>query len=144
MPAAYERVMVIMKKKIIAVSGAVLVLIIGLLLLFMNRNKYFFKPVHGDEVIGIRIKIDRIFDNCIIADIESQESIRAIMDIEDLVRKNEGTIFLIKAKPWLIEIEYTFKNGEKEVRTYKGQRILVELQDKFSKIPEISKKISVE
>ena len=110
----------------------------------MNRNKYFFKPVHGDEVIGIRIKIDRIFDNCIIADIESQESIRAILDIEDLVRKNEGTIFLIKAKPWLIEIEYTFKNGEKEVRTYKGQRILVELQDKFSKIPEISKKISVE
>lgn len=135
---------VIMKKKIIVASGILFVLLIGLLLFFINWNNIFFKPVRSDEVIRISIKIDHLYNNNIFADIESQESISAIIDIEDLVRKNDGTNFLVKAKPWDIEIEYSLNNGEKDVRTYRGQSILVELQNEFSKIPEISKKILVE
>lgn len=133
-----------MKKKIIVASGILFVLLIGLLLFFINWNNIFFKPVRSDEVIRISIKIDHLYNNNIFADIESQESISAIIDIEDLVRKNDGTNFLVKAKPWDIEIEYSLNNGEKDVRTYRGQSILVELQNEFSKIPEISKKILVE
>ncbi len=132
-----------MKKKILLAPSIILLLLIGLIL-WSNWNNIFFKPVDSHKVTKINLKIDQLYNNDINIDIENQDSINAIIDIENLVRKNDGTNFLIKAKPWNIEIEYSLNNGDKVIRKYKGQSILVELQNKFSNVPEVNKEISVD
>lgn len=128
-----------MLKKLSIISG---VLILSILLLFFTSwNNFIFNSINVDEVIAINIKIENLFDRDIESHIDDSESFSQILSIEDLMRKNDGTNFLIKAKPWYIEIEYTLSNGKKEIRKYKGQKIFVELQENFIKIPQINKSV---
>lgn len=132
-----------MKKQILIVPSIILVLLIALIL-WSNWNNIFFKSVDSHKVTKINLKVEQLYNYDINTDIESQDSINAIIDLENLVRKNDGTNFLIKAKPWNIEIEYSLISGDKVIRKYKGQSILVELQNKLSNIPEINKEMSIE
>ncbi len=130
-------------KKLYIFVFLLLIAIILMLYFYFNINKIIFQSVDNSEVTNINIKIEKLYENTIFLTLVDPMSIHKIIEIEDLVRENDGTNFLIKAKPWYIEIEYNLKNRETIIRKYKGQRIIPELQNEFSKIPEIQKIIIV-
>ena len=113
--------------------------------IYLFWDDIFFGKIDNNAVEKINITINGLFaqsiNENINAVIEDKNSIISIINLEDLIRKKDGTNRLLKRAPWKINIEYTLSDGRVISRYYKGQKNFEELRTKLSEIPEIKKEV---
>ena len=115
------------------------VLMFEMIFLANHWNDYVFTPMHPGEVLQINLEVYWKFSTQVI--IYKEESILAIIEVEDLLRKNDNTCFLLKSSLYAVKISYVLQNGTIIERNYQEQRIHAELERALLKIEEVKEVI---
>ena len=83
--------------------------------IYLFWDDIFFGKIDNNAVEKINITINGLFaqsiNENINAVIEDKNSIISIINLEDLIRKKDGTNRFLKRAPWKINIEYTLSDG---------------------------------
>ena len=126
----------ISRKKMILLS---VILMFEMVFLANHWNDYVFTPMNPNEVLQINLEVYWKFSTQVI--IYKEESILAIIEVEDLLRKNDNTCFLLKSSLYAVKISYVLQNGTIIERNYQEQRIHAELERALLKIEEVKEVI---
>ena len=117
------------------------VLMFEMIFLANHWNDYVFTPMNPNEIEEIHLEIHWYLSDTLFVTIYKKESIQAIVETEDLLRKNDNTCVLIKTAVYLINISYVLNSGEIITRSYQEQLIHSELERAFLKVEEIKKAV---
>ena len=119
---------------------AVIILVIAFFILIFNWNDIIFFPVEAENVTKVTVTIKDIFDNTVRVVIREPDSIKCVIESENIARKADGVNHFLHCTPWHIEYLYTMDTGKTQKRSYDGQKQRRELMNKFLEIPQIADK----
>lgn len=114
-------------------------LMFELIFLATHWNDYVFTPMNPDEVMTVNLHIlwDVVDNTDFYAAIQKSESVHAIIEIEDFIRKNDNVYTAIKAWPYSITLSYVLNTGETVTRFYRMQVKRSELEQALLQIDEV-------
>ena len=123
------------RKKMIFLS---VVLMFEMVFLTTHWNDYVFTPMNPNEVEEVNLQVDlNKVEGTVFVTIHQKKSVEAIIEVEDLIRKNDNTCFLVNTLPDLITFSYVLNTGKTVTRFYQEQLIHSELEHALLQIEEV-------